>query len=139
MDFRVRVLTRDQLKGIRPLPREGVRGRYPATSDIPVQAQRTVHFINTLGRIGIEGTRIEIRTIRQLRRVGIQEFLDDGANGRVRGKRRTLTGEGYEHIAVDHPRIFRCEPLKVIKPKRPASAVPRKPYEFRRDGSTGPT
>lgn len=58
--------------------------------------------VDGLGRVGVEGARIEVEPVGELVGIRVEEALDDGADGGVGCGWGASGGEGHQHVAVDH-------------------------------------
>ena len=97
----VGILTGDKLEGLDVLRGEEIaQGESVAVAEL-VEARPGVVVVDDLGCVGVERARIHVGAVGQIRGVGVQEALDDGAGGGVVGEGGALVGLGHEHVAVD--------------------------------------
>ena len=107
VQFRVRILSGDKLKGVDALPCDGMEERQsPRFRELVIQARHSLDGIRSLGGIGVQGAGIEVRTVGELVGIGVEKALDNGSSFRIGGPGRPLPLERNQDIPVDHAPDF---------------------------------
>ena len=99
---RVRVLTSDELKGLDILQRHAVAQRQPIVSSPRLVEKRgRPVVVDRLRRVCIEGSRINVRSIRSFGRKRVEDAFNDRARCRIVRSRDALGERRHQNIAVD--------------------------------------